>query len=459
MERKIDRVLRDWHERPGHKALVLRGPRQVGKSYSIRRLGEEVYDSVIEINFEDRPDLKTVFEGDVSADSIFDRLSFVFPDRPLEGCLLFLDEIQCCPGAFSALKSLVTDGRCDIACSGSVLSEIVVDRRLTPTGYVEIEYMEPMDFEEFLWAMGFSHAQTENIRSHISDMVPFESFVLSRLNDLFRRYLVVGGMPASVSAYSKTHAYTDSYRELEYIMRILSDDVDRYVRDPMDRIRIGQCIRSVSAQLSRERNPSFLYSDVSVRTGYGQREYGPAMAWLEGAGIIDMCHNIEEVSEPFEVKTRGNTFKAYVKDTGVLVYMLGSAVAAGIVDGNYTINNGAVIENAVIEALMRKGYRVYYYSSTSRRMELDCVLNMNGSLAVIEVKSGRRKSAKSLNKALSEDKAIDVAIKVSDSNISIDENGVRHYPLFGPSFFEDCRVLEPSPIDYLGDLKAALGPE
>lgn len=150
MERKIDRVLQNWFEDRDHKALVLRGPRQVGKSYAIRKLGTERYDSIIEINFEDRPDYRSIFEGDLSADAIFEKLSFTFIKENFEGCLLFLDEIQSCPGAFSALKPLVEDGRCDIACSGSVLSEVVGDGRLTPMGSIELEYMEPMDFEEFL---------------------------------------------------------------------------------------------------------------------------------------------------------------------------------------------------------------------------------------------------------------------------------------------------------------------
>lgn len=456
MDRKVDRVLQNWFEDRDHKALVLRGPRQVGKSYAIRKLGTERYDSIIEINFEDRPDYRSIFEGDLSADAIFEKLSFTFIGENFEGCLLFLDEIQSCPGAFSALKPLVEDGRCDIACSGSVLSEVVGDSRLTPMGSIKLEYMEPMDFEEFLWAMGFSHAQTETIRSHISEMEPFDGFVLRQLNDLFKRYVVIGGMPASVSAYARTRMYKDSYKELESIMKLLSDDVGRYVRDPVDRIRIEQCMDSIPRQLSRERNASFLYSDVSTGSGYGQREFGPAISWLEGAGIVDLCRNIEEVSEPFEVKTSGNAFKIYVKDTGMLVYMLGPAVAKGIMDGEFTINNGAVIEDAISEALIRKGYKVHYYSNPTRRMELDFVFNYNGELAVVEVKSGRKKSAKSLNKALSEDKAIDIAMKVSDSNISTDENGVRHYPLFGPSFFEDCTILELPPLTGIDELKAAL---
>lgn len=171
---------------------------------------------------------------------------------------------------------------------------------------------------------------------------------------------------------------------------------------------------------------------------------------------IDLCYNVEEISEPFVIKTDENVFKIYINDTGLFVHMLGPAVASGIIGGDFTINNGAVIENAILESLIRKGYKVHNYSSVTRRMELDSVFNYNGRLAVVEIKSGKKKSAKSLNKALLEDKSIDIAMKRSNSNLSIDENGVYHYPLFGPSFFEGCRVLEFPPMDYLEELKAAL---
>ena len=244
---------------------------------------------------------------------------------------------------------------------------------------------------------------------------------------------------------------------LDSIMRLLPYDVRRYVSDNTDKMRITQCLESIPRQLSRERNSTFQYSDVSVRSGYGQREYGSAISWLENAGIVHLCRNIEEISEPFEVKTSGNIFKIYMGDTGVLTYLLGPVVGRGIIDGDFTINNGAVMENAVFCALSRKGYRLHYYSNTVRKMELDFVFNLNGRLAVMEVKSGRKKSARSLIKALSENKAIDIAIKVSDSNVFTDENGVIHYPLFGPSFFEECKVLEPSEMIGLDELKSALG--
>lgn len=451
MDRKIEAVLEAWYGRSNHKALVVRGPRQVGKSYSIREFGRKRYRTVIEINFEDSPQYKSIFDGDLTAEHIFDQLGFAFDIETMDGCLLFLDEIQCCDGAYAALKPLAADGRCDIICSGSVLSEAINRKRLTPVGSVETVHMEPMDFEEFLWAVGFSHGKTERIRTHIREMEPFGKLLLGQLNDLYRRYIAVGGMPEAVLNYAETGLYANSNRTHMEIYRRITDDVKRYASSSADRTRIGQCLDSVPHQLSREKSNAFLYSQVSAASGYGAREYGHAVYWLKEAGIVDICRNLEEISEPFRLKTDGNMFKIYMKDTGMLVSLFGSAAAKGLIDGDFAMNNGAAAENAVAEALIRKGYDVYYYSSAPRRMEIDFVLNLNGKLAAIEVKSGRKKRAKSLLKAMAEDKNIDIAVKVSESDLSVDENGVYHYPLFGPSFFEECRVLEPSPM---GDMDA-----
>ena len=456
MERKISEVLSEWKSKEGHKPLILRGARQVGKTYSIREFGLKNYSRMIELNFDEKSEYKTLFEYDRSADTFYNRLGFEFDIDSFDDCLLFFDEIQSCPGALSALKHLCIDGRCDIICSGSLLGNIVDNTGLLPLGYVETQYMNPMDFEEFLWAMGFSHDKTDIIRDHVRKRTPFDRFVLRKLNDLFKRYVTIGGMPESVLAYSETGLYRNSFDCLRNIQDRLFEDVAKYATSPIHRLRIEQCIESIPVQLSRESGNSFKYSEVSQNRGYGSREYFLALDWLKNAGIIKMCHNLEEISEPFRIKSDGNTFKVYMSDTGVLTMMLGPGVAKGIIEDTFEINNGAIMENAIAQSLVSKGYTLHYFSSTSRRMEVDFVINLNGTLTAIEVKSGRKKSSKSLNKALSEDKAIGLGMKVSDSNISVDENGVLHLPFFGPAFLEDCHPLEPRPIDYLDDLKDRL---
>lgn len=449
MERKIDRKLAEWKSRPGHKALMIRGPRQTGKSYSIREFGKTNYRKVLEINFEENPIFKTVFEDDLSADKIFLSLSYLLENvDSFDDCLLFFDEIQACDGAISALKPLALDGRCDVICSGSQLGNTLGVKRLTPIGYVETMQMEPMDFEEFLWALGFSHSRTSKIGESLKTMTPFDKPILKKLNDLFLRYVTVGGMPEAVDAFVRSGLYSESYRAQTSISALLREDILRYGDDPTDKDRISQCIESIPEQLSRESGNSFRYSEISVKSGYGRREYGSAISWLENAGIINICRNLEEISEPFRTKTDGNMFKVYLKDTGILTSMLGPEIGRRLIDGDYKINNGALLENAIASALVRKGYRLYYYSNPAKRMEIDFVANLDGKIAAIEVKSGRKKSARSLIKLAENGQKTDFLIKVSDSNISVDENGVYHIPLFGPSFFDECRPLEPSRPDY-----------
>lgn len=465
MKRKVEQILEKWKERE-HLPLVIRGPRQVGKTYSIRQFARNHYNTVLEFNFEDMPEQKKIFSGNLDAKSIYERLSVTYPTiRFDKDCLIFMDEIQACPGAESALKPLAQDGRCDIICSGSMLGHTLGSNnaerknerakiRLFPLGYIEEYRMSPMDFEEFLWALGYSPEQTRTIGNHIRQMIPMDDFILSRITNLFKRYVTVGGMPAAVEAYSKNNLYGDAYNVLTGLYSKIVEDSLRYASSNGEKAKILACLKSIPGQISAENNNSFVYAKIEGIVGNGQREYGPALTWLENAGIIDFCNNVQGVYEPFVLKTDGNTFKIYMKDTGVMVMLLGLQGSLGVM-GAAKCDNGAVMENAVFECLVRKGYTVYYHSNTQARKEIDFVLNINGKLSVIEVKSGRKKRATSLKKLMEADRNL-TGIKVSNSNLFIDEDGIRHYPLFGPCFFEDARLPEIPPPDYIEELKSRL---
>lgn len=459
MERKIERTFEEWSNRK-HLPLIVSGPRQVGKSYSIERFAKARYRTVLKLDLEGRPELRGFFSGNIDAKSVYGKLSMAFPTIYFDkDCLLFLDGIQTCSGAESALKPLAQDGRCDIICSKTDFRYASCyprgeEIRLSPLGYVERCRMSPMDFEEFLWALGYSHTQTKTIEDHIRRMTPMDGFILDVITEQFRRYLMVGGMPAAVEAYSKENLYGDAYNVLTGLYSKIVDDSLRYASSNGEKSKILACIKSVPGQISAENNNSFVYAKVEGILGNGQREYGPALSWLEDAGIIDFCNNIQGVHEPFELKTDGNTFKIYMRDTGLMVMLLGLQGALGVMDAT-KCDNGAVMENAVFESLLRKGYTVYYHSDTQARKEIDFVLNLNGKLTVIEVKSGKKKRASSLKKLMEADRSL-TGIKISNSNLFVDEEGVRHYPLFGPCFFEDAEAPYIAPADFHDELKARL---
>ncbi len=448
-------ALLEWKERRNGRAILIRGARQVGKTYLLKRFGEEHYSNTIYINFEDTPELRIIFDEDRSADVLYNRISYRFPETDLHDCLIIIDEIQSCPAAFSALKPLAADGRCDIAASGSLLGNVIEDGFLSPMGYIDTVTMEPMDFEEFLWASGLTESQTHAVQTSIRGLSAMDGFVRNRITDLFKRYITVGGMPAAVKAYTETGLYSEAVKVHKGIYDIICRDAKKYAIRPGDKLRIQECLDSIPRQLARE-SKIFNYTDIAMKKGYGRREYGSALLWLENAGIIDICRNLEEPAEPLGQKARRDSFKVYMKDTGLLTCMLGSDIASGIVNGDFYVNNGAVMENAVLEALVKKGYDVYFYHPMGRSIEIDFVLNLNGKIAAFEVKSGRSRRSRSLSMLIQSSDTVNVGIKVSNTDVSVDENGVIHIPLFGPCFLEDRREPDIGAFEGIDELKKAL---
>lgn len=464
MRRKITDKLLEWKGSHGAKALVIAGARQVGKTYSITEFARENYRNSIYINFEDQPEMRGLFEEGTSADVLYERLSYTF-DLDTNDCVVILDEIQLCHQAMSSLKPLAIDGRCDVIASGSLLGTETDTDTLSPMGYTETIVMEPMDFEEFLWAMGLSQSQTESIARHVSERTPIDNFILRRLTDLFKRYIVVGGMPQAVKTYAEEGNYSKVSEVHKDIYERICADAKKYAPRRADKLRIQECLDSIPRQLSNEKKV-FTYSDILIKRGYGKREYGSALLWLEKAGIIDVCHNLEEPAEPLKTKSIEDSFRVYMKDTGVLVYMLGPNVASAIVNGDFYINNGAIMENVVAESLIKKGYTIYFFLKERRKtpdgkvvrggMELDFVVNLNGSVTAFEVKSGNDRRSRSINRLPESGYRVDRRIKLANSNIMTDASGLEHYPLFTVSFMEGCRAPDIGPVDYMDDLRAAL---
>ncbi len=451
MKRKATEDLMSWLSDGKSEALVISGPRQVGKTYLVEEFGRSHFDSCVTMDLEADPRVRSIFEdGVLTADAFYERASLLGYGIE-EGGLLFLDEIQACPAAYSALKQLVVDGRCRVIASGSLLGLALDGGFLSPMGYVRRMEIGPMDFEEFLWAMGVTEDVTESIRRHIRDLEPFEQSELTALNDLFKRFVVVGGMPASVLAYAETRDYRESAEEMSKILGVLAEDARRYVGNATDAMRVRSLLEYIPRQLSKERK-GLVYSDIAMVKA-GNREYKGALTWLEQAGIVDICYCLEAPEEPFVLRSDTEHLKVYFRDTGLLTLSLGPGTAAAVVNGDYFINNGALMENAVLQALLGEGHRPYHFRRRNSTLELDFVVNINGVVCAMEVKSGRSKRSKSLTTALGMYR-IDRGIKVSDSNISVDERGVIHYPLFGPSFFDEAVVAgigDPPDIDALNE--------
>lgn len=441
MRRKITSIIEEWDRSGSRTALLIRGSRQVGKTYSIKEYGDRVYgDHFLEINFVNDPDVCKAFEKGLNADSIILRLSAIYRDFDFTpgNTLIFLDEIQNCPNARAALKPLALDGRYKVIASGSLLGIRMKEIPLTPTGYLKRVEMFPMDFEEFLWALNMPQEPIDEVRRSISECIEIDQSLFESFSDLYRRYLVVGGMPAAVSHFSTRKSFSGLREIFDEIVDGYGDDISKYAK-PEVRVRINACLSAIPTILASE-NHKFKYASVTPPEGEepfrqtGFSFFAPALDWLSMANISLTCYNVTSLEKPVEERSNLGSFKLYMLDTGVLVSRYNDSVLRDIVLDNDGINLGAVAENAVAMAFAVQHRSLMYYSKDDPRMEIDFVMTLNGRTCCINVKYGSNRNCRSLNTAMSSFGADGVMFETR--NIFMDEKGVRHYPLFASSFMD-----------------------
>ena len=441
MERKITRRMEEWKDDPDHKPLILTGCRQIGKTYSALEFARTHYRSHIYINFETNPEKKQLFDGSLEYDDLIPKLSFSEKVGLIEGeSVIILDEIQDCPNAYSALKPLSLSGKIDIIALGSFLGVNLDDNseRISPLGYVNIERMYPLDFEEYLWAMGIDKELIGMIEKNIRDHTAVDEYFNRVLIDHYRRFIVVGGMPEAVRIYSETKDYTKVSKALDEIVTILKKDAGRY-STKTGRTKINACMDSIPAQLSREKK-EFTYSLIEKRKNVGKKVYGSSLDWLENAGLIYRCHNVTEPVLPLSERMDEDSFKVYMTDTGILIHLMEDVDPAAVAIGDPYINHGAIMENAILSDILKKGYRPFYYSKRNSTLEIDFVLSRNNRIDLIEVKSGMNKRAKSLKTLIEQKIDNRDGFKVMIGNVLTEDNGIVHLPLYALSMIEPRKV-------------------
>ena len=375
-------------------------------------------------------------------------LSFSEKVGLIEGeSVIILDEIQDCPNAYSALKPLSLSGKIDIIALGSFLGVNLDDNseRISPLGYVNIERMYPLDFEEYLWAMGIDKELIGMIEKNIRDHTAVDEYFNRVLIDHYRRFIVVGGMPEAVRIYSETKDYTKVSKALDEIVTILKKDAGRY-STKTGRTKINACMDSIPAQLSREKK-EFTYSLIEKRKNVGKKVYGSSLDWLENAGLIYRCHNVTEPVLPLSERMDEDSFKVYMTDTGILIHLMEDVDPAAVAIGDPYINHGAIMENAILSDILKKGYRPFYYSKRNSTLEIDFVLSRNNRIDLIEVKSGMNKRAKSLKTLIEQKIDNRDGFKVMIGNVLTEDNGIVHLPLYAFSMIEPRKIenIPPAP--------------
>ncbi len=436
----------DWKGRK-HKCLLVKGQRQVGKTFIIDRFARENYDHYVYLNLDESVEFRHIFDGSLAVDDIIKAMMlYVDPNEFVPGStIIFLDEIQGCPRARSSLKNFSLDGRYDVVASGPLLG-VTMPRdgsdegpgSLVPVGYEEHLEMRSMDFEEFLWANGIPDDVISDVRSRIHNLECLDEVVLHRFDELFRDFMIVGGMPEAVQAFVDTHNYRESGRIIKSLIESCKTDINRYNKGN-DRPKTLDCFNSIPSQLS-ESNKKFTFSRIE---GDGSRSSGEKyrgnLRWIEDAGYGNFCRSLKSLNPPLLGQAVRDQFKVYLSDTGMLMHMYGDSVMRATYSGDTSYNMGAITENIIAECIRKSGFTPYYYRKANGKgmMELDFVVELPSGVAVIEVKSGKSRDAPSIRKVPS---FFDVnkRIILGRTNVCRDDtDGIISCPLFAAAFLEE----------------------
>jgi predicted AAA+ superfamily ATPase len=423
----------EWKNDPHKKSLLIKGARQVGKTYTIDDFAKKNYGTYIHINFEENPEYAAIFSDSRAVETIMRNMSNYFPNAEFVpgDTLIFLDEIQSCPDARVAFKFFTMDGRYDIIGSGSLLGVRYKEVSSYPVGYEDVIDMYSLDFEEFLWAMGFKEGHINALRASFSKKEPLGQAILNRFNEYMRLYMMVGGMPEAVKIFKETNHLGKVLNVQKRIVSGYLDDITKYATW-LDKGRVRATFESIPAQLSKK-NKKFMYGDVEGTKGRGHETYAGGLLWLYEADIINICYNLTEPALPLMINRRDNIFKVYLRDTGLMTSMMEDGLSKALLNGDIDVNEGAIMENMVADMLGKNGYELMYFEKNGS-LEIDFILNLDGIVSAIEVKSGINRKAKSLNMLMSPKYTVKRGIMLEGRDIFVDEKGVEHYPIFAAAF-------------------------
>lgn len=432
LKRKIVNELENWKNKHHNNCLMVIGARQVGKTFIIREFAKKNYESEIYLNFIEHPEYVEIFANDLDSDTIMKKISLRVPNsRLVDGkTLLFLDEIQTCENAITALKFLATDERFHVIASGSLLGIAYARTKSFPVGYVERLKMYSLDFEEFCWANGVSEEAVGYLKEYFDENKPVPSVIHNRMMDLFKEFIVVGGMPQVVDDFVKNKNFTSVLKLQRDILDGYRDDIIKYAKED-DKPKIRRCFDSIPMHLAKDYK-KFQYSLID-KNGSSKKYYG-SLEWLKDANIINFCYNLAIPELPLAGNAKEDIFKVYMQDTGLLVSMFEDGSQLEIINGNLGIYKGALYENIIADIFTKSGKNLYYFEHNST-LEIDFFIRFKNEATAIEVKSADNTKSKSLNSVMSKWE-VKRGIRLSTKNIGkiTEENGILYLPLYMSMF-------------------------
>ena len=386
LKRKVDKYLLEWKNDPNKKPLIIKGARQIGKTESIRNFAINNYKSVIEINFILQKQYKDIFDDGFEVDTIIKNISLRNPNLEFipGDTLIFFDELQDCINCATSLKSFNQDGRYDVICSGSLMGINYNQIESNSVGNKEDYEMHSMDFEEFLWAKGYTENQIEDLYNHMKTLTPFSNTELSVMFDNFKEYMIIGGMPEIVNSFVKNNNYSGTLKMQRQILLDYEEDITKYAGG-LDQARILNVYRKIPTFLGNE-NKKFQIS--KVEKGARTREYVGTIDWLNNAGIVNVCYCLEQPELPLKGNYNPDNYRLYFRDTGLLIGSLDEEAQEDLRNNkNFNTYKGAIYENIIADMLVKQGYSLYFYKNEKGTIEMDFFVRDEETLIPVEVKA------------------------------------------------------------------------
>lgn len=437
--RKIENKINYWVEN-SNSALLLTGARQVGKTTILKDILEKKNINYVYFNLIEQPEvvklLKTLSSSNVS--DISSKLSLLSNNLIKGNTIIFFDEIQEFKEIITIIKFLVLEGSFRYVLSGSLLGVELIDLRSAPVGFLETLDMYPLDFEEFLYAFNIKKEIIDRLYNAYLNRKPVDEFVHEKIMELFREYLIIGGMPEAVYSFINDH----DYNKVEIIHKKIIDqykmDFSKY--ESSNKLKLHRIYDLIPSELD-QKNKRYIFSDIDKNFKFDR--YENSFNWLIDAGLALPIFNITEPRLPIKLNVKNNLFKLFLSDVGLLTTMYGTATKLGIINKDKSLNSGAIYENVVAEELTAHGFDGYYFNS-HKQGEIDFVIEFNGSVLPIEIKSGKDYEIHSaLNNVLNNrDYGINEAFVLSNYNLKIDGR-ITYLPIYMLMFIDNDRIEKP----------------
>ena len=445
LERKIYKRIEDFYKNNRNKALMITGARQVGKSYIIEAFGKEQYKSFIKVDFIENPELVKIFDKAINSEEILLRLSAIYGDKMIPGeTLIFFDEIQEYPNIIVQIKYLLETSEYDYILSGSLLGTIFKDIKSMPVGYISIIQMYPLDFEEFAKANNISDKVLQLLKQSFTNKTPLDEYVHQRLLSLFELYLIVGGMPSVIETFINTKNLRRVAENQTSIIQLYKKDISKYDKD--EKLYLQNIFELIPSELN-SKNKRFILKNLNENAKF--TKYNNSFLWIKNAGVALTAFVANEPKIPLILSKSANLFKLFFNDVGLLAAMYGNDIQLKILNHETNINFGAIYENLVAQELTAHGYDLYFYNN-KKLGEVDFLLESDGKVIPIEIKSGKDyyRHAAIDNLLANKDYNIESGYVFCNNNIKVDKK-ITYYPIYMIMFLEK-KVL-PEDIMYTED--------